>query len=297
MATELQNRHADELQADENLSEGRAPIMEHLRALGLNDRESQIYLGVAEAGKVPPSSLARRLRIPRSSVYLTLEGLAEKGLVSIHRSKSGMYYTANNSATILRLIEREVEVVNQKRRAATHVASFVETLFNAKLKQSDRNPHAVRVPKIQYFKGKKNVENMLMDNLSSWRASYTGAEDSGLWGFQDHSFVRHYSRYLQYRWESSLPGETIRLFTNLSPEEDSLRDRIPNRQVRALPIGIHFQTSVWIYGNYLILIQSNEEPHYAYQLEDPAICSNLRSVFQLLWNTSSLQSAIEIERV
>ncbi len=260
------------------------PILGQLRELGLNDRQSQVYLAVAEHGRVAPASLARKLHIPRSSVYLTLEELSDRGLISIHRSKAGMYFTPNNSATVLRLIERELETVHKKKSAAAHVARFLDVLSEGKEKSSENGMNGLKVPKIQYFKGQKNVENMLMDNLARWRASYTGPTDSGLWGFQDHTFIRHYTGYLNHRWATSLPGEFIRLFSNMSPEEDSLRDTIPNREVRSLPLELAFRATVWIYGNYLVLIQSNEEPHYAYQLEDPAICANLRAIFQLLWS-------------
>ena len=219
-------------------------------------------------------------------MYLTLETLSEKGLISIHRTKTGMFFSANNSATVLRLIERELEVVNQKKSAASHVARFIDSLIDSKTKSPGQNGAALKVPKIQYFKGKKNVENMLIDNLVRWRESYTCPNDSGLWGFQDHTFVQHYTRYLKHRWETTLPGEQIRLFTNIAVEEDALRGKIPNREVKHLPIDIEFRATVWIYGNFLVLIQSAEEAHYAYQLEDPAICSNLRAVFQLLWATT-----------
>ena len=139
-------------------------------------------------------------------------------------------------------------------------------------------------PKLQFFEGRKNIENMLYEDLPIWRESYGRTSNNTLWGYQDHLFVESYDAWHKFMWATRQPEERICLFSNAADVEKELRHKIKGREVRALPAGVQFSSSMWIYGDYIVMGVTRQKAHYVYQMKDPLFAGNLRTIFELLWN-------------
>ena len=77
-----------------------------LRGLGLNDSEVKIYLELLKLGSSKVNDLAKRLSLPRTTVYNILDSLIAKGLVS-HVIKAGVKHFEATEPNRLMLIEQE----------------------------------------------------------------------------------------------------------------------------------------------------------------------------------------------
>ena len=68
-------------------------IHNHLQLLGLTDKEATVYIASLELGQSPITPLARKTRIPRTSLQYMLEKLQSLGLIQIVQRGSRRVYT------------------------------------------------------------------------------------------------------------------------------------------------------------------------------------------------------------
>lgn len=229
---------------------------------------------LAQTGKTTASFISKRTKIPRASVYSVLADLSARGVISVEQTRGSSFYVVNNPRAFMRLIDDQREALVAKEDAANElVAKLVPFLSNA--------PYAI--PKLQIFEGRQSIENMLYDYLSEWRKSMELCGDSTLWGYQDPTFVEQYRRWHDHLWRTMGKKEKICLFSNRSSVEKELSLKIEKREVRALPDDSLFSSSIWLYGDFIVMGMTREKPHYAYQLRDSTFAANLRTIFKLLW--------------
>lgn len=250
-------------------------LEEYFQKLGFNDSEARVYLALAEVGKSTAQALAKRLDIPRTTAYSVLESLTKKGVIAIERKKATTFFTANTPNAILRYLEREKEQLIAKESVAKELVKLAAPFFKSK---------HFSVPKLMFFEGRANVESLLYDYTARWRESMA-KYDFTWWGFQDHHFVEHYRSWLEWHWKTNDEKEQIKLVSNAAIVEKELKGKVTNREIRNVGDDFGFSSSLWVCGDYIILIMCGDELHYAFQLNDPVFGLNLRSVFKLLWGS------------
>lgn len=249
---------------------------QYLEKLGFSEKEIAVYLALTELGKATASALSAKTKIPRATVYIILASLDERGVITVEEAKDTTYYVMKSPASFVSLVHREKDELKEKEKAALELQSILEPYLTSF--------HHV-VPKLQLYEGKKNVEAMLYENLPDWRKSMERVGDTTLWGYQDDTFVEQYRKWHDHLWSTMSDKEQIRLFSNRSSIEKELTHRIARREVRVLPDDINFTSSIWLYGEYIILGMTRAKPHYVYQLKDAMFASNLRAIFHLLWRS------------
>ena len=251
-------------------------IENYFQSLGFNTSEVRVYLSLAELGRAGAAAVGKRAEIPRTTAYSVLDNLLQKGLVSIEQVGSSSYYVANKPSALLHLLERQREELQTKEETTKRLIDLVQPFFKGT---------EFSVPSIQFFDGKKNVEHMLYEYYPRWQESMTERREFAFWGYQDHSFVEQYFEWLSWHWKRRLPEEQVYLLSNQSNIEDTLSGKVERREIRAVPSEYDFSSSIWVIGDYIVLIMTQHKPHYAFQLKDSVFAANLRGVFKLLWHT------------
>ena len=115
-------------------------ILEVLSQIGLNDKESQVYLGLLELGTATVHPIANKAGIKRPTAYLILDDLQKKGLVSVVPREKKVMYTAESPEKIINDLQKKQELV--KRFLPNMLA-----LYNTK---KDK-------PQVLLFEGKEGV--------------------------------------------------------------------------------------------------------------------------------------------
>ena len=243
------------------------------RSLGFSDSEVKVYLALADLGGSTAGLLAKRIGIPRTTTYSALENLSTKGLISQEERGGITRFLANPPSALLRLLRSEKEEVERRESHAHELVKQLGPLFLAK---------SFNVPRLQYFDGQKNVLSMLEEFTPLWRASLKES-DFTWWGYQDHSFVEQYREWLDSVWTTMSERERIYLVSNQVPLEKELKGRVKGREIRAITDELEFSSTVWILGQYIVMISTREKPHYSFQIRDAVFAQNLRSIFRALW--------------
>ncbi len=253
---------------------------QELAHLGLTDKETDVYLDLIELGKGTPHLISKRTKISRTTVYWALDNLVARGLASLEQKKKTTYYKITRPESLLRMVQEEErhlkEEIGQKKEIAARLIKSIEPLMRET---------GVSVPKLQFFEGKEGVNSMLYEYLPVWQESISHY-DYTWWGYQDHTFPEHYLDWLKHGWEQKLPKEEYKVITNQLGLEPTLKTKAPHRKMKFVPDRYHFSSTIWVVGDYIVLIMSSEKPHYAIQLRNPMFSENLRTIFKMLWDVN-----------
>lgn len=245
--------------------------------LGFTEKEFTVYLALAESGKSAATVLSKRTRIPRATLYAILESLTERGVITRENTSSTTLFRANGPESFTRMVQHQRDEVEERSRAAKQLGE----LLTPYMKETQYS-----IPKIQLYEGKPSIESMLYEYLPLWRESYGRVGNDTLWGYQDPTFVESYLRWHNHMWETRGPNERICLFSNREHLKEEVSRSIDRREVRALPAGIEFSSSIWIYGEYIVMGMTRSKPHWCVQMKDAVFSANLRAIFQLLWQAT-----------
>ncbi len=253
-------------------------LLQHLISLGFNRSEVKLYLVLAEMGRASAAYLAKKTSIPRTTVYSILEKLIEKGVCSEEKSKRNTYFVINKPSSLLRVIEREKEALKQREEIAKQTIELISPYFRSK---------EFSIPKFQFFDGNVNVENMLYEWSREWDRCML-QNDCIWWGYQDKSFVDQYRAWLEWWWETRNNALRVQLFSNRSKTEEALKGKVPRRIIRPVPEEYQFASTIWVLGGeYIVLIMTQQKPHYAFQIKDSVFARNLQAIFSMLWKLTN----------
>lgn len=255
----------------------------NLSLLNLSDYELRVFASACELGLGSAASLAKRARIPRPSVYPVLDTLIEKGLVSVEKRKGANIFLPSSPDALVVLAEERLADARAGLEASKKVAEAL---------RSSKGRDALTSAKILIFEGKKVIEQMLYDFDEEWRRSII--ERGRAWvGFQDSSFLKHYGDWVvdywkEYQYAKDWKKDLLRLFSAEDTDTKKVaKEAAPlagsRRQLRPLPKGIPFSASVWVNGDYVVLLKTRADPHYALQIRDEILAENLYVFFNFVW--------------
>jgi len=131
-------------------------LVKNLTEYGLSDKEAKMYLALLglEVGTV--NEAAKVAGVNRSSAYVVLEALKEKGLVSVSGDKKIQHYVATSPEVLLYSAEsRAQKQENIKDKIADIVPELKALHKDTKQK-----------PKVQVFEGKQGLNYAFMDSLN-----------------------------------------------------------------------------------------------------------------------------------
>ena len=125
-----------------------------------------------------------------------------------------------------------------------------------------------------YRKLNKSINESMLKTESLWN------------GFQDNSFVDYYQEWVDWYWkQDSSKKIKLQLLTNQSPTEKQLKKiSYPNREVKFYKKSHTFSATTWIAGEYMIILETKQRPHYAIEIRNSVLTNNQREIFKALWN-------------
>jgi sugar-specific transcriptional regulator TrmB len=248
-------------------------IEQLLQQLGLNEKEITVYLEIVKQGKITPSLIARKTSIQRSTVYAVSKNLIDKGLIFEDLGQKITHFVAKPIEELEGLYDAEKRALEQKKK-----------LVGQAIAELEKYPKDVRysIPKIRFI-DEDGLENFLHKQLIIWNES-AKLKDNSCWGFQDHSFAENYQKWINWAWKTFQMD--VNLLSNQSEIENKLKNEMPDKRIiKFWEENVNFSSSMWIMGNYIIMITTRQEPFYAVEIYDAVLAHNLREVFKQIWKS------------
>ncbi|HEY4507802.1 MAG TPA: helix-turn-helix domain-containing protein [Candidatus Paceibacterota bacterium] len=252
-------------------------LKETLGRLGLHDKEISIFLALLRSGPATPAELSKTTKVNRATVYSVAQSLQSKGFVEADISGKSVRFSPISPASLEKAAERDRRALDEKTAMLREVAAEAANISAGKT-----HP----VPKIRFVE-EHRLEEFLYENIEQWQADVL-ALDGTWWGIQDYTFLEAYQKWLSWYWKQPFSSKTkMRLVGNDAPAERALASKQP-RPVRDIKFSkdVSFSASVWVGGDRIVMIVTQQHPYYLVEINDRMLASNMREVFKRMWLTA-----------
>lgn len=249
-------------------------VRETLKRLHFTEKEIDVYLAVLTYGKVAPAEVSRLTRISRPTVYSVAKTLVQKGVISEDLGGKISYLVAQPLEDLGTLVAREKEALRQKEEFVQEAIAELSPLVG-QVRYS--------IPKIRFVE-EAELRNYLYNHVTTWHGS-AKKFDGAWWGFQDHTFVEQYTEWIDYIWKEIHPDGHVKLLSNKSDTEKGLRGKYAGREIKYWHKSLNFTGTIWVVGEYLIMIITQQHPYYLIEIRDAVLAHNMRELFKNIWTT------------
>lgn len=251
-----------------------------LQSLGLTSREVDVYLAMANLGKCTAQLVSKRIKMPRTTVYLVLEGLERRGLIMRESKSNTTFFTPRPPQSLLEMLKVEQDEIRRRSAHAERLVKELEPLFKHK---------NYNIPKLRFVEGASLIQRMLYQYEDDWYRSMAET-DCTWWGFEDASLYKGYRAWFEHMWNKFSDARSkkikLRIFSNF-PASEYLEERFPLTKIRPLLSTHDFSSTTWVMGNHMVIFSTRQKPFYGYQFYDPVLAENLRIIFKMLWEKST----------
>ncbi|MDO8240624.1 MAG: helix-turn-helix domain-containing protein [Candidatus Moranbacteria bacterium] len=235
--------------------------LDELINAGLSENEAKVYLAALELGETSVYRLAKKSGVKRTTTYLAVETLKEKGLMSAYQSNSVTVCYAENPKKLTLVLE-------EKKKALDKIMPELLAFNNLIDKK----------PKIKYFEGRDSYKEVFMDILKYSNSETLITFNENFWNFDDF-FVSYFipKRKEKKIWARALFHDNA-VFRDLKKREQELF-----LQCKLVP-GDKFKVGIEmiIYGNNKVGFVSYEE-EMAIIIESQKIHDTQKSFFETIW--------------
>ncbi|HEY0908400.1 MAG TPA: helix-turn-helix domain-containing protein [Candidatus Paceibacterota bacterium] len=244
-----------------NLSQ---PLIE----LGLDDKQAKVYLHMLKHKKgadLTAFLIAKGTALPRSTVYLALQELESKKLVSSYKKNNVLRYLSADPSRLSRDLEEKQSLLDSVlpllqglSKDASHTSS-VQTYTGAEgvkivIEDVYNNPH---------LKGIRELHTISHPKLADYMPKILPQR-------------LEYKKKLGIFTKMIVPGE----FEGRTPKNYASDS---HRETRFMP-GKAFQGTTIVYGKKVALFSHRDDDVYSMIIDSPAIAEMMDHVFTCLWN-------------
>ncbi|MDO8604080.1 MAG: helix-turn-helix domain-containing protein [bacterium] len=240
-----------------------------LERLGLSEKESATYLTLLEAAfGLSIAIISKKTSIKRSTVYLTLESLKKRGLVSMTKNRNRHVYVAEDP----RIFDQKIK------EQGVYLQEILPELL------SITNVLA-RKPQIRFFEGIEGIKEVYRDTLQQPKGSEILA-----WATDDFD-EKFDPLWLTEKYVPSRVGAKIHsrvLAPNTSYLKDLAGDNVAAlRKIRLLPPEeATFTVEVNLYNKRKVALVAPSE-QFGIIIESQSVFETLKAIFENAWKNSS----------
>jgi HTH-type transcriptional regulator, sugar sensing transcriptional regulator len=122
-------------------------LEKYLQEIGLSDKEASVYLALTQFDSASVITLSDKTTIKRPTVYVILESLAKKGLVSETTIGKKTQYQAEPPERLKTFIERQKILLEERER---RLDDIIPQIKSVQREMGER-------PVVKYFEGKEGI--------------------------------------------------------------------------------------------------------------------------------------------
>ena len=132
-------------------------LEKYLQDIGLNEKEASIYLALMQVDNASVIDLAAKTKINRTTVYVVLDSLEKKGLVSETTVGKKTHYQAEPPERLETFVERRKIVLEEQAKRLKDIIPQIKTV------QRETGER----PVVKYFEGREGIISSNEEYLST----------------------------------------------------------------------------------------------------------------------------------
>ncbi len=233
-----------------------------LQELGLDEKESRVYVALLELGDSTVQPIAKKADIIRPNCYLVLDTLMKKGLVSYFEKNNRRRYVAEDPQVLSRTLKNRWERLNQ-------LMPELRSVYN----------RAPNKPKVRFYEGKEEVRAIYeyLTTIKAYDNIYSPEFVVKIWG--------QYSPDLAKRIAQNNVRVRELIATQAGPVAYERFFKKPQQEIRYWPGANPLSTDIILYENKLALVSYDTDIH-TIVIEGSGIVDTFRACFEFMWQAA-----------
>lgn len=234
-----------------------------LQQFGLSRKEAKVYLSTLELGKDTVLNISKKSSLKRPTVYLVLDSLAQKGLVSSIPKGNTTQYSAEKPENIL-------STLKERQGAIEQILPELNAIFSVREGK----------PQIKFYEGKKNIEHIwLQDTFANSEVDFITSINK-----LDNEYPHLLSTFSKLS-KDNLQFKTRELVTRHPVDiKYAEKNHTSRRQIRILPEHFDYSMDIDIAKNSVFLVSL--EHHFSVLMESKDVYRPFRSFYELAWQSA-----------
>lgn len=241
-------------------------IEDLLKQAGFLDKEVSVFLTLLEMGKGSVSEISRKANINRTTGYVILDSLVNKGLASISGKEPKQEYMAESPENLAKYLNGQIEKQKSVVDKINKMIPELTSLYNV----GDR-------PRVRFYEGLDGLKQVYEDTLTSTEpiVAYAAFEDM-------HKTLPNY--FPEYYKRRAQKGISIRGIVPASPIafERLKLAKEEAREIALVPADkFGFSPEIDIYDNKIMIASWREK--LGIIIESDEIADAMKKMFELAW--------------
>ena len=236
-------------------------LLENLKHIGLNEKESLVYLAGLELGEAAVQDIAKVANIKRPTVYRLIEDLEKRGLFSVLARGKKNYYVAEDPETIFNLYK-------------TRQDAFARLLPQLQLVHNKGR----KKPRVRFYHGLEGLKAMYLESLKAKETIVGYGSIDEIFSGLSRKFV---DDYMKERIKRKI---RVRGIVPSSPESQAFAklNQSQMREIVLLPKDKFKMTNeINIYDDKVAIFSFREQVGVIVESQD--IADSQKAIFELAW--------------
>lgn len=239
---------------------------EKLQKIGLNTKESRVYIELLKRGTRKASDLTKSLEMPKTSVLDTLNSLSKKGIVSKIKRKNSYLFTALEPEMLMNILEQQEQKIKDNMKKVEKIIPLLESL------QDIKSPK----PQIEYLEGKQGLAEAFTDTLKVPNKNilcYATVDE------QAYALPEVFPEYFYNRVKKKISTTCLIPASKPSLAECILKDEEQLRKTYFIPEDKYVPIEINVYENNTAIMSFEEE--FAVIIRSKPIADSMKVMFDL----------------
>ena len=233
-------------------------MIQELQEVGLNENEAKVYLQVLKDQGETASTIAKRAKINRTTVYLELNNLIEKGLVS---------YLIKNKKRFFQAVEPEklIDILDEKKQKITKIIPQLKGLHKT------INPF-----KIEILEGKEGVKTLYQQIIKE-------SKEACAFGVTGEAFEILKFEFPHLAKKAKENNLKLKYLANTNAEKKLKQLPKGFVQIKYLPQEITSNVTTIIFNNKIAIQSLEKENIFVTIITDKQLSQGYKNYFEYMW--------------
>lgn len=243
-------------------------IRSALESLGCDDKEIRLYIASFTHGSLGLSELTKYARLQRSTAYVVVKALVDRGLMAEDHKAYGKTFSAVEPEVLMRMVAAKQRQIGRQHLALQEHLHELQATYQAT---------SIR-PRVKTYQGASGL-------VSVWRDILTAQGEILIWTNQaTESKLFNTVQHDQFIAERRNSGTFARVLTVDNPAGHILQSQDANnlRETRLLPTGINFSAETYVYDNKVATLDYNQDI-IGIITESSQVAAAQRAMFEAAW--------------
>jgi predicted transcriptional regulator len=239
-------------------------LFNELENLDLSANEAKVYLATLELGETSVERISKKSGVKRTTVYLAVESLGKKGLISQSKRKNKSFYYAESPQKIKHRLAEKMEAVNRMMPELLSITNLID-----------------KKPIIRFFEGTEGIKEVFREIANSSNSeNYAWYSEAWIVNF-DAQWIEDVfipTRIKNKVWINCFHPDTEKFKEVAKTNSTQLR-----RSKAINPALFNISISINLYDRDKVGIMSFEE-QFGLIIESKKIYESLLSIHKTMWH-------------